>query len=114
MKKILFIDDDENLLEIYKTILVLKGYAVTTVSSIKEADKLLNNEYDKLFIDYYMKDGDTIDLVRKCTSIYGCSNVIILSGFEDSKIVKKLNKLGVTKLLKKPVLATQFSKIIDE
>lgn len=113
MKKVLIVDDDKSLLEIFKSLLSSMNYLVDIASTESEAISLFNNNYDKVFIDYHMYDKTTENLIKKVVAIYGENNVYIVTGVTDNKTIKILNKLGVSKTLKKPILATKFKEIID-
>lgn len=113
MKKVLLIDDEISLLQVYKVLLNKYGYEVDTASTIDNAFLLFSNEYNYLFIDYYMHNENTLKLIEKAVEIYGENKICIVTGLEDEKVYKKIMKLGVKKLLKKPLLTTDFIQIID-
>lgn len=59
-KKILLIDDDEDFVEINKTILDTKGYDVDTATTTQEAlSKLRSKRYDLAIIDLIMEELDS-------------------------------------------------------
>lgn len=113
MKKILLVDDEVSLLEIFELMLVSKGHEVDSVSDINDAFNKLNNNYDFYFIDCFLENGNSLKLVNEIVKKSKPSNVCILSGLEDEKMKKKFKKLGVEKFLKKPILSMEFDEIIN-
>ncbi len=114
MKRILLVDDEKSLLQIFKSLLIAMNFEVDIASTKIEANKLFNNHYDKLFIDYFMYDETTLDLIEKACDIYGSKNVCVVSGINNKKVSENIGKIGVKKILKKPILATQFIDFINE
>lgn len=110
--KILFIDDEESIVKVFKNIFTLKGYEVDTSTTIKGALNLLENDYDYIVVDFYMEDICTIDLIEEMLKKYDKNNICVLSGLEDEKEIEKLTKIGVVKFLKKPATYKQILEIL--
>ena len=63
MKRVLIVDDEENIGRSLRLILEREGYAVSTCGSVGEA-KAFSQRPDLYLIDVRLPDGSGIDLVR--------------------------------------------------
>ncbi len=64
--KILIVDDDPNILRLYKEELLEEGYEVLTASNGQEAlDKFEKDEFDLVTLDILLPDIDGIKLLRQ-------------------------------------------------
>jgi DNA-binding response OmpR family regulator len=65
-KRILVVDDDENILSLERTILEQKGFDVTTAGGGAEALELLGkDEYDLVLLDVMMPEIDGFTVCRR-------------------------------------------------
>ncbi|RKZ22862.1 response regulator [bacterium] len=62
MKRILLVDDDEDLLELYRETLQEEGFSVDTATNGREAvEKVKEKEYDLVVLDIRMPEMDGIE-----------------------------------------------------
>jgi len=101
---ILVVDDVEEQREIASRILKKLGYSVTSVASGEEAiDYLKDNKADLLILDMIMDPGiDGLETYKKIIEFHPGQKAIIASGFSETKRVKKAQRLGAGKYIKKP------------
>ncbi len=86
MKKILVVDDEENIRQLYREELEEMGYAVTTVENGNEALAALDDEkFDLVTLDKRMPGSDGIETLRKIKEKDGSLPVIICSAYEEYK-----------------------------
>ena len=65
-KRILVVDDDENILSLERTILEQKGFHVTTAGGGEDALKLLREQaFDLVLLDVMMPDKDGFEVCRQ-------------------------------------------------
>jgi DNA-binding response OmpR family regulator len=65
-KRILVVDDDENILSLERTILEQKGFVVTTAGGGEEALRLLRERaFDLILLDVMMPDKDGFEVCRQ-------------------------------------------------
>lgn len=65
-KRILVVDDDENIRSLERTILEQQGFEVTTASGGEEALKLVaSRSFDLLLLDVMMPDRDGFEVCRQ-------------------------------------------------
>ena len=82
------------------------GYSVTTVASGEEAvDYLKDNAADLLILDMIMDPGiDGLETYKRITELHPRQKALIISGFSETKRVKKPQRLGAGAYVKKRFL----------
>jgi DNA-binding response OmpR family regulator len=86
MKKILVVDDEENIRELYKEELEEMGYGVTAVSNGALALSVMDTEkFDLVTLDMRMPDIDGIETLRKMKEKDNTLPVIICTAYEEYK-----------------------------
>jgi len=113
MKKVLVIDDEENICTLYKEELEEMGYEVTTALSGEQALAAMNKDrFDVATLDMRMTGMDGIETLRKMKEKDGNLPVIISSAYEGYKddfgswaseayIVKTADTTGLRDAVKK-------------
>ncbi len=80
-KKVLFVDDEISLLEMYRTAFEKKGYKVRTAENAEEALALLKAEaFPVMFFDIMMPGMNGIDLFKEVIKIYPDAVVYVVTG----------------------------------
>jgi two-component system response regulator (stage 0 sporulation protein F) len=86
MKKILVVDDEENIRELYRIEFEDMGYAVTVVSDgIQALEKMDADKFDLVTLDMRMPDIDGIETLRKMKEKDSALPVIICTAYEEYK-----------------------------
>jgi DNA-binding NtrC family response regulator len=86
MKKILVVDDEENIRELYRIEFEDMGYTVTVVSDgIQALDKMDSDKFDLVTLDMRMPDIDGIETLRKMKEKDSTLPVIICTAYEEYK-----------------------------
>ncbi|HJT84458.1 MAG TPA: response regulator [Nitrososphaeraceae archaeon] len=114
-KKILIIDDDEDIVNLFKIFLECNGYSVETFTDPFEA--LFNfrkNKYDLILLDLRIPRIDGITIYKKLKEID--ENVIICMTTADHNCLKSLKK-GIIDIdiivLYKPIFLNDLKNKID-
>ena len=98
-QKILLVDDDSFILDIYSIKLTERGHIVTTCSSAEEAIKKLRNGFvpNLIVSDLIMPFIDGFDFIRTIHSehLADLVPVVVLSNQDDFVDFEKVNTLGV-------------------
>jgi two-component system KDP operon response regulator KdpE len=84
--RLLVVDDDNTITEIYREVLVQQGYEVLTAGSCAEAFARLeavNGDVQVLVMDLGLPDGDGADFVREACAKYGVRPTLYVSGWHD-------------------------------
>ena len=84
--RLLVVDDDTSILQIYDEALSSEGYVVVTAASVAEAIKRMDEikgEADVLLVDLGLPDGDGAELVKTLASKHGSRPTMYVSGWTD-------------------------------
>lgn len=103
---ILVVDDIQEQREIAAQMLERLGYSVTAVSSGEEAVAFMKDHSVGLVVlDMIMDPGiDGLETYRQILTLHPNQKAIIVSGFSETRRVRKLQKLGAGEYVKKPYL----------
>ncbi len=86
MKKILVVDDEENIRQLYKEEFEEMGYEVTTVSDGAQAlAAMAASKFDLVTLDMRMPGTDGIDTLRRMKEKDSSLPVIISTAYEEYK-----------------------------
>lgn len=116
-KKILIIDDDETIRDVYKLILTRSGFDVTIAQTPLDAIRITKDMYFNLILmDMFLRDHEGTETIRQIRINNPYTPIIISTGqISNPKLRHGLNA-GATKVLQKPVnptgLVNEVSKLI--
>jgi CheY-like chemotaxis protein len=101
---ILLVDDAPEQRSLGNSILTTLGYRPKLVASGEDAIQLLKKRpVDLVLLDMIMDPGmDGLDTYRKILDIHPDQKVIIVSGYSETRRMKKAVELGVGSIVKKP------------
>tara|TARA_B100000029_G_scaffold89880_1_gene79609 strand:- start:1545 stop:2798 length:1254 start_codon:yes stop_codon:yes gene_type:complete len=108
----MIVDDETEIRNIIKEILIEEGYATLTAASAEEANAfLLQHQPDLVFLDIWMPDQDGIDLLKEW-SLDKTKNfpVIMISGHATIETAIDATKLGAIGFIEKPI---SIEKLFD-
>ncbi len=114
-ERILLVDDHREVLDPLKSILINLGYKVFDFTETEEAlDAFKNNpdQFDLVITDYSMPHMTGIEMAEKVKKIRQNIPVIINSGYIHEEITELAEKIGVFKLMTKPVNTFQLAEVI--
>ena len=101
-KKILFVDDEEDILDIFKSRISSWGYDVAVAINGKIAMKILKEEeINAIVLDYLMPDTDGIVLLKKIRGIYGKMPVIMFTAYPKEVTMEDAEKLNIAAFIPK-------------
>ncbi|HET9453855.1 MAG TPA: response regulator [Gemmatimonadaceae bacterium] len=84
--RLLVVDDDTAITEIYREVLQKEGYEVLTAATCADAMRRmdeLGGDIQVLLIDFGLPDGDGADFARSSAAKYGPRPVLYVSGWTD-------------------------------
>jgi CheY-like chemotaxis protein len=115
-ESILVVDDVKEQREIATKILKKLDYSVSTVSSGEEAvDYLKDNSADLLILDMIMDPGiDGYETYKRIIELRPGQKALIVSGFSETKRVKKAQRLGAGAYVKKPFLLQKIGLAVRD
>jgi DNA-binding NtrC family response regulator len=114
-KRILIVDDEENVLALFKRILEKKGYDVRYASTGEEAlDKLETELFDVVVTDLKMPGMSGLDLLTKGRALNPSVPFIMLTAFGTVNSAVEAMKEGAYDYLIKPVDTEEFKLVVDK
>ncbi len=106
---LLFVDDEESILDIANTYFSSRGYTVLTASNGREAiDVLGSNRIDCCFTDINMPEMDGLELAEYIRKYDNTVPVVVMTGFPSLDNTIHTLKNGVVDFLIKPVNLNQM------
>jgi DNA-binding response OmpR family regulator len=115
-KRILVVDDDENILSLERTILEQKGFDVTAATGGAEALKLLSNGlYDLVLLDVMMPEIDGFTVCRKIKEDPRLKDVpvIFLTAKGGGEALAEGFESGAVMYINKPFTANKLLTIVN-
>lgn len=100
--RVLLIEDEEEVAELYKIKLTLDGYEVLVATGGQEGlDKALKENPELIFLDIKMPEMDGFEVLKKLrkSSKTEGTPVIILSNFDEEDLIEKGLTLGANEYL---------------
>jgi DNA-binding NtrC family response regulator len=112
--KILFVDDDQQILSIVEQFIQRWGFDITAVSSGEHAIEAIRNDYyNVVFSDLIMPDIGGLEILKEVKTISPESEVVIVSGYGTIESAIEAMKLGSYDFLQKPINFDRFRILID-
>ena len=102
MKRILVVDDEQNIGRSLKLILEREGYAVSTCCSVGEA-RAWSYRVDAYLLDVRLPDGSGIDLLRELRQRDVVAPAIMISGHGTIADAVEATRAGAFDFLEKPL-----------
>ena len=112
-KKILVVDDEEHICELFDDFLKEQGHEPVVVKSGEEALlKTRRIQWDLVFLDLTLPYLNGWDVMRRLREMQPNVKVIITTGYTYEEIKEKGERHGVTDYLQKPFLLDDVSAVI--
>src|SRR5512139_1399857 len=103
LARILAVDDEAVILDSFRKILVVAGYAIDTVQSGREALGLVQkHKYDFVFTDLKMPEMDGLDVVKGVKHFSPETDVIVITGYATIESAVDAMKFGAMDYVQKP------------
>ncbi|OPX93957.1 MAG: Blue-light-activated protein [Syntrophorhabdus sp. PtaB.Bin006] len=119
-ERILFIDDEEMLVEMGQGLLEKVGYEVVTTTSSIEALSLIRDDpsqFDLVITDQTMPDITGISLAREILVVRPDIPIILCTGHSESVSSEKVKEMGIREFLMKPLtkreLVGAIGRVLD-
>ena len=117
--RVLILDDDELIRELFRVALEADGRCeVTTVSAYREAERLCQqDEFDIFFLDYHLPEGIGWNLAHKILNVrpgQRVPHVVLMSGTVNREDVCVSDRFSdKTVLFSKPFCVNELYQLID-
>lgn len=112
--KILFVDDDKDILFIVEKFLSRQGYNVTVADNGIEALELVKQKnFDIVFTDFKMPEFDGLELLAAIKEYRPETEVVIVTGYGTMESAVKAMKFGSYDYIQKPFKLDALKALID-
>lgn len=105
---VIVVDDEDNIKNLIKELLTLKGHKCFTASNGKEAlEKLSSDNYDSAIIDIVLPEMDGITLTKEILKKHPDMAIMVMTGFADYTAKDALD-CGASDFINKPFSPNEF------
>lgn len=115
-EKILFVDDNKDIVQMCKQGLEAIDYKVKDFSSSLDALKYFKEQHQNIDIvvtDQTMPDKTGIELAKEMKKINQTIPIILCSGYAEAIDLKEIDMAGISKFIKKPLSVDILSSVIQ-
>ena len=113
--RILAVDDEKIILESFRKILVLAGFAVDTVESGPEALTLVkSHDYDFVFTDLKMPGMDGVEVAKAVKHMRPDIDVIVITGYATIESAVEVMKYGALDYVQKPFTEDELTEFVNK
>ena len=120
-ERILYVDDEKLLTDLFGQLVKPLGYKVTTKTSSTEALKLFKSkpdDFDLLITDQSMPDLTGVEMAIEFLKIRPNMPIILCTGYSNKIAPKEAKEIGIKEFMMKPLhkrlLAATIRKVFDE
>jgi DNA-binding NtrC family response regulator len=111
--RILVVDDEEQLRQLFRTVLSLAGYTVLEADDGKLAMDCVEREpLDLIITDLVMPERDGIEIIRGIHSKHPQLKIIAISGAFDGNFLKVAKAMGAYAVLMKPISIENLLSVV--
>ena len=108
-KNILIVDDDEELLNIYRNLLENEGYIVTIASTSRDAlEWAKKKRFHLAILDIVLPDIQGDKLARELKTMYEAIQIIFITGYPEFQNCIDSLDLGIAEILLKPLTQSEI------
>lgn len=112
--KVLVIDDDEAICELFKDTLLGAGHKVTAVTVSAEGLELSKSqEYDLIFLDLKMPGMDGVEFLKQIRLTKPALPIFVITGYKDSDLMMKALAHGPLGVMGKPFKAADILAAVN-
>lgn len=113
--KILVVDDEKEVLNIFYDLLEIFDHKITTANTGKKAlEDFEKDKYDAVFLDIIMPGISGIEISKKMKSIDKNIPIIFITGKLEDDTKDIIKSTGAFTLIKKPVGYSEINKILND
>jgi NtrC-family two-component system response regulator AlgB len=113
--RVLVIDDDPQIVKLFRAILEKGGYSVVCVlSGANLSDVLEASEFDLLVLDLNMPEPNGFELLKKSRVLLPGVPVLVISGYLHGRLLPAAKLLGATVTLGKIEAPTRLLETVNQ
>jgi two-component system, cell cycle sensor histidine kinase and response regulator CckA len=114
-ERILFVDDEEPLVEMAQGILESLGYHVTVTQHPKDAWDLFHtdpSQFDLIITDQTMPDVTGLTLAQQMLNLRNDIPIILCTGHSETASAEKAQEVGIRAFLMKPLMRKELAETV--
>jgi DNA-binding NtrC family response regulator len=114
-ERLLFIDDEPDLVNTWVQMLERLGYTVSSRGSSRDALELFRlraDQFDLVITDQTMPHMNGLELSREFLAIRPNIPIILCSGFSEMISTEEIKNIGIKEFLMKPILLGEIAQTI--
>jgi excisionase family DNA binding protein len=111
---ILVVDDEVHIGQLFSAVLENKGYRITVTHSGDEAvEAVRRRRYALIFLDLMMPGMNGLETIQAIRQIDSETKIVIVTGYQDSTLLKQALQLGPFTVLSKPCDGNQILNTVS-
>ena len=115
MAKVLIVDDDLDILDMLRLVMMRSGHEALTAMTGKEALGIVAEaKPDVAFVDMRLRNSSGLDLLSDIKRLYPETAVIIITGYQDMGTAIKAMQGGAFDYVTKPVDRAQLINLVEK
>jgi len=114
IKRILIIDDEEDLCWLLSSALSVKGYDVSTANRLHHGVALLEGKPDLIFLDLKLPDGDGMDILPVIKEKSPETLVVVISAYGSKERMADARDKGVHGFIDKPFTEERIDRVLRQ
>ncbi len=115
LERILILDDELVIRKALEEQLRRKRFSVCSVETLKDAEKHLGkDEFDLLFVDVHLPDGNGTELLERVASMSNPPLVVIMTGYGTVESAVKCMQSGAFDYIIKPFSSSQIDVLVKK
>ena len=113
--KVLIVDDDESIRELFECIVEDLGYNCDTAADGQEGvEKVKQQSYKLVFLDIKMPKLNGIETLKQIKQINSTTDVTMMTGFSVDDLVEEAMSLNASDVLYKPFDVETLEEVINK
>jgi len=113
-RRVLVVDDDVNLAQLFQIALQEAGYQVDVAHSANEAmERLKQRSYNIVLSDIRMPGMDGVAFTEAVQEIYPQLPVVLITGYGDTELAREALQAGAVDYLEKPISVKALPSIVE-
>ncbi len=113
-KKILVVDDEQNIRDIFQAFLRDMGYVVSTaIDGIDALEKISKEKFDLYFVDIYMPRMGGLELISRLKEIQPSAVIIVTTGYSGLDVDFRSIRQSAFMYLAKPIQPDELIRAVE-
>jgi signal transduction histidine kinase/predicted RNA-binding protein with RPS1 domain len=114
VEKILLVDDEEEFVNAFRSLLGKLGYTVDSAGTGEEGvDRGITAEYDLIFLDVHLPDIDGVEVARRVLAARPGARIVIVTGLDWLERDVDASELDLVGVLLKPLDSDEVIRILQ-